>query len=312
MSLSTNVSDLATRIATEIKTVYTKIGPLPSLTTANKTNLVLAINEVAASVGTAGATINDASASTLTVYSSTKTNAQIAAATAALVDSSPALLDTLNELAAALGDDPNFAASMTTALGTKAPLASPTFTGTVNGITKAMVGLGAVDNTADAAKPISTAQQAALDAKAPLVSPNLSGTPTAPTASALTSTSQIATTSFVTAANALKANLASPTFTGVPAAPTAANGTNTTQIATTAFVTAADALKADANATVNITGNQTIGGIKTFTSSPIVPDATFSIAKVIGLQTALDTKADIVDVGSTITDYVAVFNLGLV
>ena len=37
----------------------------------------------------------------------------------------------------------------------------------------------------------------------------------------------------------LKAPLASPTFTGVPAAPTATAGTNTTQLATTAFVTAA-------------------------------------------------------------------------
>ena len=36
-----------------------------------------------------------------------------------------------------------------------------------------------------------------------------------------------------------KANLASPTFTGTPSAPTATAGTNTTQIATTAFVTAA-------------------------------------------------------------------------
>ena len=36
-----------------------------------------------------------------------------------------------------------------------------------------------------------------------------------------------------------KADLASPTFTGTPAAPTATAGTNTTQIATTAFVTTA-------------------------------------------------------------------------
>ena len=32
------------------------------------------------------------------------------------------------------------------------------------GITKAMVGLGNVDNTADTAKPVSTLQQAAIDA----------------------------------------------------------------------------------------------------------------------------------------------------
>lgn len=39
---------------------------------------------------------------------------------AALVDASPATLDTLNELAAALGDDPNFATTVTTSIGTKA------------------------------------------------------------------------------------------------------------------------------------------------------------------------------------------------
>ena len=42
--------------------------------------------------------------------------------------------------------------------------ASPTFTGTVSGITKAMVGLPNADNTTDANKPISTATQTALDA----------------------------------------------------------------------------------------------------------------------------------------------------
>jgi hypothetical protein len=60
-----------------------------------------------------------------------------------------------------------------TQLNDKAPLASPTFTGTVGGITKSMVGLGSVDNTADTAKPVSTAQQTALDLKANLTSPTL-------------------------------------------------------------------------------------------------------------------------------------------
>jgi uncharacterized protein (TIGR02145 family) len=52
-----------------------------------------------------------------------------------------------------------------TALGLKAPISSPTFTGTVAGITKTMVGLGNVDNTTDLNKPISTATQTALDNK---------------------------------------------------------------------------------------------------------------------------------------------------
>lgn len=37
-----------------------------------------------------------------------------------LVDSAPTTLDTLNELAAALGDDPNFATTVTNSLATKA------------------------------------------------------------------------------------------------------------------------------------------------------------------------------------------------
>jgi hypothetical protein len=58
----------------------------------------------------------------------------------------------------------------------KANSASPTFTGTVGGLTKSMVGLGNVDNTADLSKPVSSSQQAALDLKAPLANPNFSGT----------------------------------------------------------------------------------------------------------------------------------------
>lgn len=71
----------------------------------------------------AGAGITDA-------FTKTESNTAIQAAIASLVASSPAALDTLNELAAALGDDPNFATTMTTALAAKAPLVSPTFTGT--------------------------------------------------------------------------------------------------------------------------------------------------------------------------------------
>ncbi len=82
-----------------------------------------------------------------------------------LIDGAPTALDTLNELAAAINDDSSYAATITTALGFKAPLESPTFTGTVSGITKSMVGLGNVDDTSDANKPVSTATQTALNAK---------------------------------------------------------------------------------------------------------------------------------------------------
>lgn len=57
------------------------------------------------------------------------TTAYVTTAIGNLVDSAPTALDTLNELAAALGDDANFSATITTALGTKLPLAGGTLTG---------------------------------------------------------------------------------------------------------------------------------------------------------------------------------------
>jgi hypothetical protein len=54
---------------------------------------------------------------------------------AAITDSAPTTLDTLNELAAALGDDPNFATTVTNSIATKLPLAGGTISGnlTVSG-----------------------------------------------------------------------------------------------------------------------------------------------------------------------------------
>lgn len=64
---------------------------------------------------------------------------------------------------------------------------------------KSNLGMANVDNTSDANKPVSTAQQTALDLKANLASPTLTGTPAAPTATAGTNTTQIATCAFVLA-----------------------------------------------------------------------------------------------------------------
>lgn len=53
-------------------------------------------------------------------------------------------------------------------LESKAPKHNPTFSGIVSGITSTMVGLGDVNNTGDANKPVSIATQAALNTKQPL------------------------------------------------------------------------------------------------------------------------------------------------
>ena len=63
---------------------------------------------------------------------------------AGIVDSAPGTLNTLNELAAALGDDANFSTTVTNSIAAKMPLAGGTFTGdvTFNDNVKAKFGTG--------------------------------------------------------------------------------------------------------------------------------------------------------------------------
>jgi len=72
------------------------------------------------------------------------TTAFVRAEVAALVNSAGATLDTLGEIATALGNDANLSSTLTTSIGLKAPLASPTFTGTV---TVAAAGVAFTDGT---------------------------------------------------------------------------------------------------------------------------------------------------------------------
>ena len=72
------------------------------------------------------------------------TTAFVRAEVAALVNSAGATLDTLGEIATALGNDANLSQTLTTSIGLKAPLASPTFTGTV---TVAAAGVAFTDGT---------------------------------------------------------------------------------------------------------------------------------------------------------------------
>lgn len=64
-------------------------------------------------------------------------------------------------------------------------------------LTSSDVGLGNVNNTSDASKPISTATQSALDTKAPLASPAFTGNATATTQAVSDNSTRVATTAFV-------------------------------------------------------------------------------------------------------------------
>ena len=70
---------------------------------------------------------------------------------AAVIDAAPAALDTLNELAAALGDDANFSSTITTSIATKLPLAGGTMTGAIEMGASKITGLGDPTANQDAA-----------------------------------------------------------------------------------------------------------------------------------------------------------------
>ncbi|ASN84883.1 phage tail protein [Pectobacterium versatile] len=109
------------------------------------------------------------------------TTAFVKSAIAALINGSPAALDTLQELANALGNDPNFSTTILNAIA---------------------------DVKTDAANKLN-AHASIIDAHpqyAPKASPAFTGTPTAPTAASSSNDTQLATTAFVKAAVAALVN----------------------------------------------------------------------------------------------------------
>jgi len=155
-----------TSVYSSSKTV-SLINAKPSIndTTASGTSVYSSSktdSQIASAVG-AKPSINDTTPSASTVYSSNKTDTQINAAVSALVNGSQATLDTLAEIAAALGNDANFATTMTTALGNRLRFdAAQVLTGPQK--TQGLTNLGAQDATAigDTATNFVTTFEAAL------------------------------------------------------------------------------------------------------------------------------------------------------
>ena len=92
---------------------------------------------------------------------------------AAVVAAAPAALDTLNELAAALGDDANFSTTVTNSIATKLPLAGGTMSGAIAMGTSKITGLGDPTLAQDAATKTYVDTADAL--KLPLTGGTMSG-----------------------------------------------------------------------------------------------------------------------------------------
>ena len=154
---------------------------------------------------------------------------------AGLVDSAPGTLNTLNEIAAAIGDDANFSTTITNSIATKLPLAGGTMSGAIAMGSSKITGLGTPAAGTDAAT------KAYADTKLPLAGGTMSGniamgsnTITGlPTPSA---SNEVATKGYVDTTNA------SNTAAASSAAAAATSETNAATSETNAATSAANAL----------------------------------------------------------------------
>ena len=145
------------------------------------------------------------------------TKGYVDTAIANLVDSAPGTLDTLNELAAALGDDPNFATSLTASIADKLPLGGGTMTGAIAMGTNKITGLGTPTSTADAATKgyVDTADALKLNLSGGTMSGQIAmGTNKITGLGDPTTSQDAATKTYVDTADALKLNLTGGTMSG--------------------------------------------------------------------------------------------------
>ncbi len=245
----------------------------------------------------------DASLNDLTLNKASKQD--ITDAINNLVDNSPEALNTLKEISTALNDDPSFANTIINQVALKAPINNPTFTGTVSGITKAMVGLSAVNNTSDANKPVSVATQNALNLKANILNPTFSGYVSGITKemvdlSNVDNTSDISKPISVATQNALntKADLLNPSFSGYVSGITKemvglGNVDNTSDINKAISSATQNALNTKADL-LNPSFSGTVSGITKEMVGLGNVDNTSDINKAISFatQNALDLKAN--------------------
>lgn len=131
MTLETKIIAVVQAIGADIKDLRTKQGDLTALSTTAKGNLVAAINELYGLLGSSGAVIDDSAGdgAMSVTWSANKIFDSIAAASAALkdelVDGAGAALDTLKELADALNNDPNFAATIASEISNRVRYDAP-------------------------------------------------------------------------------------------------------------------------------------------------------------------------------------------
>jgi hypothetical protein len=154
---------------------------------------------------------------TPTATADAATKGYVDTSVANVIDSAPAALDTLNELAAALGDDANFSTTVTNSIATKLPLAGGTMSGAIAMGTNKITGLGDPTSAQDGATKtyVDTADALKLNLSGGTMSGAIAmGTSKITGLGDPTANQDAATKTYVDTADATKLNLSGGTMTG--------------------------------------------------------------------------------------------------
>ena len=139
------ITELAQAIAQDIKELKSTQGLLDSLSTTSKASLVDAINELHLAISNS-TDVDDSAENGISTWSSSKIRESINTAISELINGSGSALDTLKELADALGNDANFAATLAEQMGKRVRVdAAQTFTVTEQAQGCANLGIGNPD-----------------------------------------------------------------------------------------------------------------------------------------------------------------------
>jgi len=169
-----------------------------------------------------------------------------------LVDSAPGTLDTLNELAAALGDDPNYATTITNALAAKLSLSGGTMTGAIAMGSNKITGLGTPTASTDA-----TTKAYIDDVFGSTTSAAASATAAATSATSAANSATAAATSATSAANSATAAATSATSAATEATAAATSATSAANSATAAATSATSAATSATNSANSATAAAT-------------------------------------------------------
>ena len=217
------------------------------------------------------------------------TKAYVDTQVANLVDSAPGTLDTLNELAAALGDDPNYATTITNALAAKLSLSGGTMTGAIAMGSNKITGLGTPTASTDATTKayiddvFGSATSAASSATAAATSATNAANSASAAATSATSASNSASaaaTSASSASNSASAAVTSATSASNSASAAATSATSAGNSATaaassaTAAATSATSSASSATASANSANSASASAVlandwATSTSGPV-------------------------------------------